>query len=153
MARSVKKNLGGKITTARSDKVSKRLWHKSVRAMKRNWIENAKSANDIEEISASPRDVDSPRADTWSWQSDGGSFLKETDESVRKMLENLIQNAEEEVQEYKTGGNRWKSDWKMISVVSRFIKIESAKQVREFLGRKENSEKVLALWKKLNYGK
>ncbi len=153
MSRSYKRNCGGKITTARSDKRDKRLWHKSIRTVIRKWIWGVTKAYDTDDVPVTPRDVDAPHADTWGWDSDGGSNLRVTDSDIRTMLEQTFRNVEKVVAEYKRSHNRLLSDWDMITVIARFIRIESAGEVREFLRCRENCDKVMCLWRRLNYGK
>jgi hypothetical protein len=150
MSRSYKKNCGGKITTTSSDKVDKKIWHRTVRTATHNWENQMQDVSDYDDAPEPPGLYDSPRSDTWSWNSDGGSFLQETDESIIKMLNDVYNYPEEAIAAFNP---KWASNWDMIAVISKFIKIESAVQLRDFLSKKENFEKVIKLWKKLNYGK
>lgn len=150
MSRSYKKNCGGKITTTSSDKEDKKIWHRSVRTATHKWENQVQRIPDYDAAPEPPGLYDSASSDTWSWQSDGGSSLHKTDADVIRMLNDIYNCPEEAIAAFNP---KYVSTWDMMTVISKFIKIESAVQLKEYLSNKNNYEKVIKLWKKLNYGK
>lgn len=168
MSRSYKKHMGGKICGS-SDKDDKRIYHKGIRSQYRKYL------------SSFLKDEERPvskygfkYADTWNWGSDGGSWLSETDSSLRRKFDEDLFGLRLEYRRVngelvRKSINSWEhylscyeDEYSFHHTIYcwGFVELVVGKHLKKFSSEEEfmnwmleNEESLIKTWKKLNFGK
>lgn len=98
MSRSCKKNMGSTICCCKNIKDDRTVYHRIERAKSRRQLKKVKidPENDkvLDEINKEKIDYDVKWADPWSWSSDGGSMLMETEASLSNDFIKVLNDSE-----------------------------------------------------------
>lgn len=162
MSRSIKKRMGSTICCCKNIKDDRRIYHRAERAKAKRIIKDI--VLDCEDDEASDSliknrvDYGVKWSDPWSWTSDGGSVLWETEESLKN---DYIQITSEPLlwEDYLI----WKetqSTWRWHSFRHSYLKSIIFKFAPEFKDEdtmfrwlRTNEKYILSVYKKINYGK
>lgn len=152
MSRSYKKNMGGKITTAISDKPDKKIWHQQARSNIRKQLKDIEKDPDEYEKSYLDYD-DAAYSDTWSWSSDGASYLKYTKEQLTSKFNAELKSGQ--MWSDYTCEKLWRknNNWWFGCLIRNCLisNIRSSESLESFASL--NSEKIISLWQKINFKK
>ena len=174
MSRSYKKHMGGSYSGS-SDKYSRSVYHRSKRrAYNQNCYELCKKY-EVKQIFESTDDLLTDKivsvvdysckyADRWSWVSDGGSFLMETDFSLRVKFNSEIfglkgswrHRPQTVWQRYQYAlKSKYLYSYDFVDmVVSKNLAEKEFQNFEELIiWFRENQKWLIEVWKKLNYGK
>ena len=174
MSRSYKKHMGDTIC-GNSDKEDRIIYHRSYRRMvKRNCAELTRNY-EINQIFESQFDLPTDRiasgvdysctyADNWSWSSDGGSYLMETETGLIEKFDSEVfglksdwrQKPLDVWQRYEIAlkdNGRYTYDFVDLVVATNMPKkcFQCCDELIAWF--RENQKRIIQLWKKINYGK
>lgn len=162
MSKSVKKHMGGSFCSCRNIKNDRQVYHRIERSKVKRLLKEIK--NDPENYKISDRlnkskiDYDLKWADNWSWSSDGGSVLMETDASLSNDFCKLL-NSDTLFENYqKAKAKKFQRHWRYcFNTMLEETAINLAPEGLSDNGLKywinANREYILSVYKKLNYGK
>ena len=159
MSRSYKKNMGGKIAICKSDKWNKKNWHSSARRKIRNQLTELLKFYDLEEYIKPYYDYnDVASQDVYGWSSDGGSYLKYTDQE-------LVNKFNKELKDEKL----WEDYINVINLKRKYLSnnvwwfrllVNTKKLHKPFFDKDDmdnwminNQNYIINVWKKINFGK
>lgn len=155
MSRSIKKNMGGSITGA-GMKSDQKVYHQAERAKVNSLLNQIKKENGegdtSDKLVKNRVDYGVKYSDNWSWGSDGGSYIQETDKSLSEYYDKHLLNNDNVWDDYQNHVRYHRTWW----IVNRAFtmtgeKIESKEELMQWL--KDNKEKVIRAVKKIDFGK
>lgn len=174
MSRSYKKNMGDTWACG-SDKYSRSMYQRSFRRRANRYCHQVKDNYEIEQIFKAVEDLPTDHivngidyscrfADKWSWASDGGTFIKETEASLKQQFDKELfglvsdwrhsaQNVWERYNDALSSKSLWTYYFVELIVYKNIPKRHFDNCDDLVLWMRENQKWLLSLWKRINYGK
>lgn len=174
MSRSYMKNMGGTWACG-SDKYSRSMYQRSFRRTVNRYCNQLKNCYDIEQIFKIHEELPTDRivngidyscrfADKWTWASDGGTYIRETESSLKIKFEEEIFgiafNWRKKSKDIWTRYNDafsneylWPDYFLELIVKKNLPKKRFETKEDLILWLRENQKWLISVWKKINYGK
>ena len=174
MSRSYTQNMGDTWACG-SDKYSRNTYQRSYTRRANRYCQQVKDNYEVEQIFDTEWDIPTDQivngidysccfSDKWSWASDGGTFLKETESSLKQQFDKELfglvsdwrhsaQNVWERYNAALSGKNLWTYYFVELIVFKNLPKRQFESCDDLVLWLRENQKWLISLWKKINYGK
>lgn len=174
MSRSYKKNMGDTWACG-SDKYSRNMYQRSYRRRANRHCQQVKDNYEVEQIFYTEWDIPTDQivngidyscrfADRWTWPSDGGTFIKETDSSLKQKFESELfgyksdwthppQNIWERYKTALSYNNLNSYFFVDLIVVKKLAKHRFNNCDDLVLWMREHQKWLISIWKKINFGK
>lgn len=155
MSRSIKKNLGGSITGAGMKK-DQTIYHQNERSKVNGILKEVIKENGegdaADKLVKNKIDYGVKYSDNYSWDSDGGSYIRDTDKSLAEYFDNKVMKDPHLWQEYRCHFDKYKRGYIMgIAFDMAGDNFDNEDSLRFWLS--ENRDRILRAVKKIEYGK
>lgn len=159
MSRSIKKQMGDTKVKCRGTKEDRKFFHQQLRSKEKEILKESREDDlDIsEQLSPDGKDYDLTFANRYLWYSDGGTYLLDKEDELKKELNTMFKDSElySQYKAFKEEGGAPKKMKSYSILVAAFVTAPNDLPDEDSLKSwmNDNLTKILEVYKKLNYGK